>query len=198
MWQLQSGQWVQKVSHQWNSGFKILKSTSDIEEAKEEVQQQSCLSPFSQYNLQHIAFTPNFSVTSYKLPRRRSSDRWKIWTQTSSTLPCWTDCFTFKGCYHLEFEKLEYMEMRSSSGSLELQEIRPIVQQVCVFSTEHKLHSSKTIDFPSKYIFPVKLQTIMMVDHVQQILKLLVIDFCLACREPKKYRGAVPQTLWYR
>lgn len=44
----------------------------------------------------------------------------------------------------------------------------------------------------------LKPENIMMVDHEHQPLKVKVIDFGLALKNPASQKGTVLQTLWYR
>ncbi|KAL7405878.1 hypothetical protein ABVT39_009117 [Epinephelus coioides] len=104
------------------------------------------------------------------------------------------DSFTFEGRFHLEFEKLDislyqFMEMRSSD-SLKLQEIRPIVQQLAT--------ALEFIKHAGVVHADLKPENIMMVDHVWQPLRIKIIDFGIACRDPEARTGQILQTLWYR
>ncbi|KAG7226538.1 hypothetical protein INR49_003860, partial [Caranx melampygus] len=106
----------------------------------------------------------------------------------------WNESFTFEGHYCLEFEKLdislyELMQNRQPSF-LQLQEIRPIVQQLAVALDFLKCLGILHAD--------LKPENIMMVDHVGQPLKIKIIDFGLACEDTKQQRGLFLQTLWYR
>ncbi|XP_042340031.1 homeodomain-interacting protein kinase 1-like [Plectropomus leopardus] len=101
------------------------------------------------------------------------------------------DSFTFKGRYCLEFEKLDinlyqFTEIRP----LELNEIRPIVQQLA-----SALDFLKTVGVIHADLKP---ENIMMVDHVRQPLKVKVIDFGIACQDPEGKTGVILQSLWYR
>ncbi|XP_049449878.1 homeodomain-interacting protein kinase 1-like [Epinephelus fuscoguttatus] len=104
------------------------------------------------------------------------------------------DSFIFEGCFHLEFEKLDislcqFMEMRSSD-SLQLQEIRPIVQQLAT--------ALEFIKHAGVVHADLKPENIMMVDHVRQPLRIKIIDFGIACRDPEARTDQILQTLWYR
>ncbi len=106
----------------------------------------------------------------------------------------WTDSFTYKGRFCLEFEKLDislrkYLQ-KSPSQCLDLTEIRPIVQQLATALNFLKNSGIVHADLKS--------ENIMMVDHLQQPLRVKVIDFGLAVDNPKSWRGATFQSLWYR
>lgn len=44
----------------------------------------------------------------------------------------------------------------------------------------------------------LKPENIMMVDHVRQPLRIKIIDFGIACRDPEARTDQILQTLWYR
>ncbi|XP_034746647.1 homeodomain-interacting protein kinase 1-like [Etheostoma cragini] len=106
----------------------------------------------------------------------------------------WHDSFAFEGRYYLEFEELdisltEFLQM-SPSKSLELTDVRPIVQQLAT-----ALEFLKSTGFAHSDLKP---ENIMMVDHVRQPLRVKVIDFGLALNHPENWTGATLQTRWYR
>ncbi|XP_031176160.1 homeodomain-interacting protein kinase 1-like isoform X1 [Sander lucioperca] len=106
----------------------------------------------------------------------------------------WHNSFTFEGRYYLEFEKLdisltEFLQ-RSPSKSLELTDVRPIVQQLAT-----ALDFLKSTGIAHSDLKP---DNIMMVDHLRQPLQVKVIDFGLALNHPEKWTGATLQTRWYR
>ncbi|XP_044055454.1 homeodomain-interacting protein kinase 3-like isoform X2 [Siniperca chuatsi] len=106
----------------------------------------------------------------------------------------WNNSFTYEGHFCLEFEKLditlyEFMQM-SHFQPLELIEIRPIVQQLAT-----ALEFLKSVGIVHADLKP---ENIMMVDHLQQPLRVKVIDFGLACDNPEARTGVILQTQWYR
>ncbi|KAM8833124.1 homeodomain-interacting protein kinase 1-like isoform 1-T1 [Synchiropus picturatus] len=106
----------------------------------------------------------------------------------------WNDAFTWEGCYCLEFEKLdvtllEYMQ-KTDSGALQLQEIRPILQQL---ATALKFLQSLKIVHGD-----LKPENIMLVDEQRKPPRVKVIDFGLAIPISEVYLGQIFQTLWYR
>ncbi|XP_035529983.1 homeodomain-interacting protein kinase 3-like [Morone saxatilis] len=106
----------------------------------------------------------------------------------------WNDSFTFQGRFCLEFEKLDISLFdflkRSQSQSLQLAEIRPIIQQLAT-----ALNFLKSAGIVHADLKP---DNIMMVDHLRQPLTVKVIDFGLACNNPEAWTGSTLQTLWYR
>ncbi|XP_039632679.1 homeodomain-interacting protein kinase 2-like [Perca fluviatilis] len=106
----------------------------------------------------------------------------------------WHNSFAFQGRYYLEFEKLdisltEFLQ-RSPSKSLELTDVRPIVQQLAT-----ALDFLKNTGIAHSDLKP---DNIMMVDHFRQPLRVKVIDFGLALNHPEKWTGVTLQTRWYR
>ncbi|XP_042362988.1 dual specificity tyrosine-phosphorylation-regulated kinase 1A-like [Plectropomus leopardus] len=104
------------------------------------------------------------------------------------------DSFSFLGRYCLEFEKLdislyEFLR-RNPLKSLELENIRPIVQQLAT-----ALNFLRSVGVVHADLKPAN---IMMVDHLRQPLKIKVIDFGLACFKDEARTGAILQTLYYR
>ncbi|KAM8833127.1 homeodomain-interacting protein kinase 1-like [Synchiropus picturatus] len=106
----------------------------------------------------------------------------------------WHEAFVWEGCYCLEFEKLdvnllEYLR-RSKSGSLKLQEIRPILQQLA--TALQFLQSLKIVHAD------LKPENIMMVDKMCKPPRVKLIDFGLAIPISEVHAGKKIQTLWYR
>ncbi|KAM7395357.1 hypothetical protein PAMA_006899 [Pampus argenteus] len=122
----------------------------------------------------------------YKKLEALNSNKFNIVRRISS--------FTYEGLYCLEFEKLDInlheFVQRSPFQSLELKEIRPILQQI---STALQFLSSIGIVHSD-----LKPDNIMMVDHLNQPLKIKIIDFGLAFPVSKARQGATVQARWYR
>ncbi|XP_042246975.1 homeodomain-interacting protein kinase 2-like isoform X1 [Thunnus maccoyii] len=106
----------------------------------------------------------------------------------------WIDSFTYEGLYCLEFEKLDISLLQfvqtSPSECLELKEIRPILQQL---ATAMQFLASTGIVHAD-----LKLDNIMMVDHLRQPLRVKVIDFGLAFPVSEAMPGSTLQAQWYR
>eukprot|EP00064_Thunnus_orientalis_P006703 superscaffoldBa00000712_g6721 len=106
----------------------------------------------------------------------------------------WIDSFTYEGLYCLEFEKLDISLLQfvqtSPSECLELKEIRPILQQL---ATAMQFLASIGIVHAD-----LKLDNIMMVDHLRQPLRVKVIDFGLAFPVSEAMPGSTLQAQWYR
>ncbi|XP_053270333.1 homeodomain-interacting protein kinase 3-like [Pleuronectes platessa] len=106
----------------------------------------------------------------------------------------WIGSFTFEEFYCLEFEKLDinlsqFIE-RTRAESLNLKQIRPILHQL---ATSLNFLKSEGITHAD-----IKPQNIVMVDQVNEPLRVKVIDFGLALDDPAKYLGATIQCLSYR
>ncbi|XP_069030775.1 homeodomain-interacting protein kinase 1-like [Embiotoca jacksoni] len=106
----------------------------------------------------------------------------------------WNESFTFQGHFCLEFEKLDislhqFLESNKHQG-LVLKEIRPVVQQLAT-----ALDFLRSCGIVHADIKPAN---IMMVDHLLQPLRVKLIDFGLAFKNPEAWTGATVQTLWYR
>ncbi|XP_027884914.1 homeodomain-interacting protein kinase 2-like isoform X1 [Xiphophorus couchianus] len=104
------------------------------------------------------------------------------------------DSFTHVGCYYMEFEKLDInltdFLRKKPRRSLEQKEICPIVHQLAT-----------TLDFLQSVGIvhaDLKPENIMIVDEGQKPVRVKIIDFGLALKNPEEHRGAVLQTLWYR
>ncbi|KAM7367873.1 hypothetical protein PAMP_014142 [Pampus punctatissimus] len=106
----------------------------------------------------------------------------------------WIGSFTYEGLYCLEFEKLDInlheFVQRSHFQSLALKEIRPILQQLAT-----ALQFLASIGIAHSDLKP---DNIMMVDHLNQPLKIKIIDFGLAFPVSKARQGATVQAKWYR
>ncbi|XP_035998492.1 homeodomain-interacting protein kinase 1-like [Fundulus heteroclitus] len=104
------------------------------------------------------------------------------------------DSFSHVGYYCLEFEKLdinmlEFLQRRPDHA-LELKEIRPVVHQLAT-----------ALDFLQDVGIvhaDLKPENIMIVDRGQQPMRVKIIDFGLALKNPEEHTGTVLQTLWYR
>ncbi|XP_034534098.1 homeodomain-interacting protein kinase 1-like [Notolabrus celidotus] len=106
----------------------------------------------------------------------------------------WNGTFTFFGRICLEFEILdislrEFLEKRRHQP-FGLMEIRPIIQQLATALDFLKGAGIVHAD--------LKPGNIMMVDHEQQPLKIKVIDFGQALKDPAEHTGSVLTSLWYR
>ncbi|CAJ1063016.1 homeodomain-interacting protein kinase 1-like isoform X4 [Xyrichtys novacula] len=104
------------------------------------------------------------------------------------------DYFMLSGCYCLEFEMLdinlwEYVN-KTPTLSLRLNQIRPILYQVGITLEFLKSQGLAHTD--------LKLDNIMLVDHVNQPLKIKVIDFGLARHVAHTSRGDTMQATIYR
>ncbi|XP_061663334.1 homeodomain-interacting protein kinase 2-like isoform X2 [Syngnathoides biaculeatus] len=105
----------------------------------------------------------------------------------------WYSSFVHEGHYCHEFEKLDmslYQYQATEKNSLELKEIRPILQQVAV-----SLQLLKSLGIVHTDLKP---DNIMLVDHVHQPLRVKVIDFGTANLISERCMGSELQTLWFR
>ncbi|XP_061524441.1 homeodomain-interacting protein kinase 3-like [Phycodurus eques] len=105
----------------------------------------------------------------------------------------WYSSFVHEGHYCHEFEKLDmslYQYQVTEKNSLELKEIRPILQQVAV-----SLQLLKSLGIVHTDLKP---DNIMLVDHVHQPLRVKVIDFGTANLISERCMGSELQTLWFR
>ncbi|XP_065814009.1 homeodomain-interacting protein kinase 1-like [Labrus bergylta] len=104
------------------------------------------------------------------------------------------DAFVDKGNVCLEFEMLDvslqdFLE-KKPANSLTVKEIRPILHQVAI--TLQFLKSQGVVHTD------LKPDNIMLVDHVNQPMKVKVIDFGLACQVSPKECGTYMQPRFYR
>ncbi|XP_024920295.1 homeodomain-interacting protein kinase 1-like [Cynoglossus semilaevis] len=121
-----------------------------------------------------------------KTMKALNSDRFNVISLKNS--------FIYRGHYCLEFEKLD-MTLRDflkkkQAVSLQLEEIRPILHQLAI--ALDFLKGAKVIHAD------LKPENVMMVDHVQQPLKVKIIDLGLAIGNRGESRGWTLQSLWYR
>ncbi|XP_077565986.1 homeodomain-interacting protein kinase 1-like [Stigmatopora nigra] len=105
----------------------------------------------------------------------------------------WYSSFLLEGHYCHEFEKLDmslYQYQVTQKETLELKEIRPILQQVAL-----SLQLLKSLGIAHTDLKP---DNIMLVDHVHQPLRVKVIDFGTAILISERCKGSELQTLWFR
>ncbi|XP_077400962.1 homeodomain-interacting protein kinase 2-like isoform X2 [Vanacampus margaritifer] len=105
----------------------------------------------------------------------------------------WYSSFVHEGHYCHEFEKLDmslYQYQVSEKDTLELKEIRPILQQIAL-----SLQLLKSLGIAHTDLKP---DNIMLVDHVHQPLRVKVIDFGTAILISERCKGSELQTLWFR
>lgn len=102
----------------------------------------------------------------------------------------WLGCFRFNRHFCLELEMLDIsLWDYRAIHTFDLKDIRPIVQQV---ATALKFLKEKG------YVHAdLKTDNIMMVDHINNLLKVKVIDFGMATNNPDKYAGGICGTLPY-
>lgn len=100
----------------------------------------------------HIKSPSNISY----IPQEAVLKKMKALDSDKFNIVIWNDSFTFKGCFCLEFEKLdislfEFLQTRHLQ-SLKLTEIRPIMQQVS-FCNTNCIIGSKTMDEGCSFSF---------------------------------------------